>query len=80
MALCHRCEHCLPDSEATASVGQWSPEEEREYAVGRCDQCGAALVPSDLLDAMLAKLAQLSRFGLGADDRPLLVHSEGDDR
>jgi hypothetical protein len=25
---------------------------------------------------MLTKLTQLSRFGLGADDRPLLVHSD----
>ncbi len=37
-----------------------------------CARCGALIRPEDLVDSMLNKLSQLSRFGLGADDRPLL--------
>lgn len=36
-----------------------------------CARCGALIRPEDFVDAMLNKLSQLSRFGLGADDRPL---------
>jgi hypothetical protein len=38
-----------------------------------CERCRALLIPEDSVEAMLAKLSQLSRFGLGADDRPLLA-------
>ncbi len=37
-----------------------------------CSRCGTVLPSPDFDDGMLAKLTQLSRFGLGADDRPLL--------
>jgi hypothetical protein len=30
------------------------------------------------METMLAKLSELSRFCLGGDDRPLLVHSDTD--
>jgi hypothetical protein len=30
------------------------------------------------METMLAKLSELSRFGLGGDDRPLLVHTDSD--
>jgi hypothetical protein len=38
-----------------------------------CSRCGAVLPSPDPDGVMLTKLTQLSRFGLGADDRPLLV-------
>jgi len=38
-----------------------------------CSRCGAVLPSPDPDSVMLTKLTQLSRFGLGADDRPLLV-------
>jgi hypothetical protein len=37
-----------------------------------CARCGAVLPNPDPDGIMLTKLTQLSRFGLGADDRPLL--------
>ena len=37
-----------------------------------CARCGAVVIPENPEEAILTKLAQLSRFGLGADDRPLL--------
>ena len=38
-----------------------------------CSRCGAVLPSPDFDHGLLAKLTQLSRFGLGADDRPLLM-------
>jgi hypothetical protein len=38
-----------------------------------CSRCGAVLPSPDPDGVMLTKLTQLSRFGLGADDRPLLA-------
>ena len=37
-----------------------------------CARCGTVLPNPDPDGIMLTKLTQLSRFGLGADDRPLL--------
>ena len=37
-----------------------------------CTRCGALVRAEDLVDGRLGKLSLLSRFGLGADDRPLL--------
>jgi len=41
-----------------------------------CSRCGSVLPTPDPDHGMLAKLNQLSHFGLGADDRPLLASSE----
>ena len=41
-----------------------------------CERCRALLLPEDTLESMLSKLGQMSRFGLGADDRPLLSRTE----
>jgi hypothetical protein len=38
-----------------------------------CDRCGTVLPLLDPAEAMLSKLSQLSRFGIGADDRPILT-------
>ena len=40
-----------------------------------CSRCGAVLPNPDPDYGLLAKLTQLSRFGLGADDRPLLARA-----
>ena len=40
-----------------------------------CARCGAVVIPANPEEAILTKLTQLSRFGLGADDRPLLASS-----
>ena len=37
-----------------------------------CARCGTLLLQADPQEALLTKLSQMSRFGLGADDRPLL--------
>ncbi len=44
-----------------------------------CARCGALLPTEDPSEVMLAKLTQLSKFGLGADDRPLLTGQPRDD-
>jgi len=46
------------------------------FAALLCARCGAVLPTPDPDYGMLAKLNQLSRFGLGADNRPLLASSE----
>jgi hypothetical protein len=43
-----------------------------------CSRCSAVLPSPDPDDGMLAKLNQLSRFGLGADDRPILDSANPD--
>jgi hypothetical protein len=42
-----------------------------------CARCGTVLTTLDPADAMLSKLSQLSKFGIGADDRPILTTSGG---
>lgn len=39
----------------------------------KCLRCGGPFRMVDPLDAMLGKLSQLARFGLGAGSRPLLI-------
>jgi hypothetical protein len=39
-----------------------------------CHQCGTPLPPPDTTDTLLAKLSQLARFGLSAEDSPILTH------
>lgn len=38
----------------------------------RCPRCGGHRAAADSADALLAKLSQLARFGLAAEDGPLL--------
>lgn len=69
--LCDRCEstNCGTNLRATARIG----------AVGGhrllgmwCAQCGTLLSSGDSVDAMLGKLSQLARFGLGAGSGTIL--------
>jgi hypothetical protein len=43
-----------------------------------CSRCSTVLPSPDPDGGMLTKLTQLSRFGLGADDRPLLDSTNPD--
>jgi hypothetical protein len=43
-----------------------------------CERCGTVLPTKDPAEVMLSKLTQLSRFGLGADDRPLFSVPKGE--
>jgi ribosomal protein L40E len=79
LALCRRCRARLADATwASGTVRRWWSLESHRREGRICARCGAAPIPEDSVDAMLSKLAQLSRFGLGADDRPLLVHYDGE--
>ena len=42
-----------------------------------CERCGTVLPTPDPAEAMLSKLSQLSKFGIGADDRPILTSLRG---
>jgi hypothetical protein len=55
-----RGEAPAPDGEAGAG------------SVAICPQCGSPIRAAGAADALLAKLSQLARFGLAAEDGPLL--------
>jgi hypothetical protein len=47
-----------------------------DRAIGHlCGSCGGPFFSGDPLDAMVRKLLQLARFGLGAGAGPLLISS-----
>ncbi len=62
------CLRCKETSNAVGSKG--SPE--RDWGDRVCEACGASLSHADTTSALLAKLSQLARFGLAAEDGPLL--------
>ena len=71
--ICGRCE-ALNNSTSFTSRAQFDFGEMSEALKALfCSQCGAMLKPVDPEEPMLEKLTQLSRFGLGGDDRPLLA-------
>ncbi len=81
MELCRRCAAYSTDAHrSTTNVPASCSVKVPDLGVGKCAQCGAAIVPDHLFEAMLVKLAQLSQFRLGAHDRPLLISSREDDR
>ena len=72
MALCRRC------AEKWTESPRWSREAGRP-GTPVCAYCGAVIGSREPVDKMLVKLSELSRLGLGADDRPLLAHADRDD-
>jgi hypothetical protein len=63
--LCRRCDEMLPDARPPYASAM------RVGAVAGvlCARCGAVLAPEDLTMQLVAKLAQLNRFGLaGGED------------
>lgn len=65
--LCRRCDETLPDQRppyrGTLRVGA--------VAGVMCARCGTVLAPEDLTLRLVAKLAQLNRFGLVGGDELL---------
>ena len=72
--LCRRCSQTAPEARPLhltapgvgVASGVW------------CARCGEALGPRNLTERLVAKLAQLARFGLDSEGRPLLEPANGD--
>jgi len=71
--ICSRCEALFNSMSFTSRARFDFAEMAEVLATLFCSRCGAMLQPVDPEQPMLEKLTQLSRFGLGADDRPLLA-------
>ncbi len=73
--LCVRCKEIL--AELSLPLKHQIKQKPSGSSMARilCARCGAMVIPANPEEAMLTKLAQLSGFGLGADDRPLLASS-----
>ena len=71
--ICGRCEAVLDSTAFTSRAGFDFGEMAEALATLFCSRCGKMLRPVDPEQPMLEKLTPLSRFGLGADDRPLLA-------
>ncbi len=79
--LCKRCEETLDNLVLDLPVRDRQLGLETPYGSLLCSRCGTMLPTNDPAEAMLSKLSQLSKFGLGADDRPLLAFArEGKSR
>jgi hypothetical protein len=76
--LCNQCKLVLEKAANGATKQFGSPGLRDPVSALLCARCGSVLPFSDPDAGMLLKLSQLSRFGLGADDRPLLVTSNRD--
>lgn len=75
--LCVGCKNLCGDNAPRTTPGKrWRVLNNPLHALF-CARCGTLLPPLDPADAMLSKLAQLSKFGLGADDRPILTSVRG---
>ncbi len=71
--ICGRCEAFLGSISLAYRARFDFGEMAEALATLFCSRCGEMLKPVDPERLMLEKLTQLSRFGLGADDRPLLA-------
>ena len=63
--ICSRCKETYDAVGSKHLVGG-------DWGDGVCEACGASLSQADTTSALLAKLSQLARFGLAAEDGPLL--------
>jgi hypothetical protein len=71
-----RCPHCgitLADPPFGERHRRHVTDMMRVVGALPCARCGERLNPTDQAETMLTKLTQLSQFGLGADDRPVLT-------
>ncbi len=73
--LCVRCREILAELSLLQKYQIKQTPSGSSMARILCARCGAMVIPANPEETMLTKLAQLSRFGLGADDRPLLDDS-----
>ncbi len=74
--ICNQCQLELSSFTGAARLDPRSLSRE-SLSAAFCLRCGSLVAPADPVDTMLTKLFQLSRFGLGADDRPLLATNRG---
>lgn len=78
--LCEACrqenDRAIPDGRRPRDESD-SPAQQADVSAQVCERCGAALSAGPGPD-LLAKLSQLARFGLAADDGPLLESAKGD--
>jgi len=70
---CSQCQVITSNLPQTYDVSWRRTPVPDELTALLCSRCGAVLPSPDPDGVMLTKLTQLSRFGLGADDRPLLA-------
>lgn len=78
--LCRRCSTLVEQAGGPGLVPQAGPLSAGPAPVDRlCVGCGALLAPAGRTARLLAKLAQLARFGLGGRTRPLLKGGDAAD-
>jgi hypothetical protein len=70
--LCAFCSKSPPNERRRSWVGAEERFPWLRFDAVRCSACGIPLPAPDSTEAMLSKLLQLDRFGLGASGAPLL--------
>ncbi len=70
--LCERCEKILAQWSLRCEPQSHGSQLAASLATVFCARCGGLVSSVDPERVLLKKLSQLSRFGLGGDDRPLL--------
>ena len=75
--LCLRCKGLYDDQAMRFSPRERWVTLHNPLSSLLCARCGSVLPTLDSAEAMLCKLSQLSKFGLGADDRPILTSFVG---
>lgn len=75
--LCMRCRSLFDDLTMKLSPRERWVNLRNPLSSLLCARCGTILPAPDPAEAMLSKLTQLSKFGLGADDRPILTSAAG---
>lgn len=77
--ICERCRSLLEKHPAGRRRRGWrEPLHGDPIPMPLCQSCGTLVSASDPLQTMLSKLAQLARFGLDSEGRPLLEPANGD--
>ena len=79
LVMCLRCKGLFDDHAMKFSPRERWATLHNPLSSMLCSRCGSILPMLDPAEAMLSKLSQLSKFGLGADDRPILTPSVGRD-
>ncbi len=70
--LCERCQKILGELSLQCEPQSKGSKLAASLATVLCARCGGLVSSLDPERVLLKKLSQLSRFGLGGDDRPLL--------
>ncbi len=77
--LCAKCKSLFEGAAADFTPRQRWAALHNPLSSLLCARCGTVLPTMDPAEAMLTKLSQLSKFGIGADDRPILTSAGGGD-